>query len=96
MPNAGSITYWYLQVPNLIIWAVIVLLLFRLVLSLVLDGNSAAMRLVGGITRPVTATVGVLTPQIIPQAGVILCAVVWLMAIRTVLFMVALALGVRL
>ncbi len=54
------------------------------------------MRLVGAITYPVVATVGAVTPRIVPAAGVILCAIIWLMAARTVLVMVALAMGVRL
>ncbi len=54
------------------------------------------MRLVGAITHPVVATVGAVTPRIVPAAGVIVCAIIWLMAARTVLFMVALAMGVRL
>ena len=41
MPNAGSFTYWYLQVPNLILLAMMALLLVRLVLSLVLNGGGA-------------------------------------------------------
>ena len=96
MPNAGSFTYWYLQLPNLILLAMIVLLLARLVLSLVLDGGGAVMRLVGAITSPVVATVGAVTPRIVPAAGVIVCAIIWLAAVRTVVIMVALGMGVRL
>ncbi len=96
MPNAGTFTYWYLQVPNLVLLAMMVLLLVRLVLSFVLHDDGAVMRLVGTMTQPVVATVGAVTPRIVPAAGVIICAIIWLMAVRTVLFMVALAMGVRL
>ena len=96
MPNTGSFTYWYLQVPNLILLAMMVLLLVRLVLSLVLNSGLGVMRLVGAITYPVVATVGAVTPRIVPAAGVVLCAIIWLMVARTVLVMVALAMGVRL
>jgi hypothetical protein len=96
MPNAATFTYWYLQVPSLVLLAMMVLLLARLVLSLVLDDGGAVMRLVGAITQPVVATVGAVTPRIVPAAGVILCAIIWLMAVRTVLYMAALAMGVRL
>lgn len=96
MPNAGSLTYWYLQVPNLILLAMVVLLLVRLVLSPVLDDGGGTMRLLGAITRPVMATVGAVTPRIVPQAGVIIGGVLWLLAVRTVLFMTALAMGIRL
>ena len=96
MPNTGSFTYWYLQVPNLILLAMMALLVVRLVLSLVLNSSSGVMRLVGAITYPVVATVGAVTPRIMPAAGVVVCTVVWLAAIRTGLVMVALAMGVRL
>jgi hypothetical protein len=96
MPNTGSFTYWYLQVPNLILLAMMALLLVRLVLSSVLNSGSGVMRLVGAVTYPVVATVGAVTPRIVPAAGVILCAIIWLMVARTVLVMVALAMGVRL
>ena len=96
MPNAGSITYWYLQVPNLILLAMMGLLLLRLVLSLVPGASRGIMQPVGAITRPVVVAVGAVTPRIVPAAGVIVCAVVWLMLARTVLFMTALAMGVRL
>ena len=96
MPNTGSFTYWYLQVPNLILLAMMALLLVRLVLSLVLNSGLGVMRLVGVITHPVVATVGAVTPRIVPTAGVVACAIIWLATIRTVLVMVALAMGVRL
>ena len=96
MPNTGSFTYWYLQVPNLILLAMMALLLVRLVLSLVLNSGLGVMRLVGVITHPVVATVGAVTPRIVPTAGVVACAIIWLATTRTVLVMVALAMGVRL
>ena len=51
MPNAGSITYWYLQVPNLILLSMMVLLLLRLVLSLV-PGSSLGDHAAGGRDHP--------------------------------------------
>jgi hypothetical protein len=96
MPNAGSITYWYLQVPNLILLGMAALLAVRFVLSLALSERSALMRPVAFVTYPVVAAVGAVTPRIVPRAGVIACAIVWLLALRTALFMVALALGIRL
>ena len=96
MPNAGTFTYWYLQVPSLILLATMLLLLARLVLSLVLDRGGAVMRLMYAITQPLVATVGAVTPRLVPAAGVIVCAILWLAAARTVLIMVALGMGVRL
>lgn len=96
MPNAGSMTYWYLQVPNLVLLAMMALLIVQLALTPLLSNDAGIMRLVAAITRPVMATVGFLTPRIVPQAGVIVCGLIWLMAVRTFLFMAALAMGIRL
>ena len=41
------------------------------------------------------AVVGAITPRMIPQAGVIVCAIIWLAAIRVLLVMVGLAVGAR-
>jgi hypothetical protein len=95
MPNAGALTYWYLQVPNLVLSALILLLLLRLVLPPV-TGITPIARPVRAVTQPIVSAVGAVTPRIIPAPGVILCALVWLFAARVLLFMAASALGVRL
>jgi hypothetical protein len=96
MPKASFLTYWYLNVPSLVLAALIWLLVGRLVLSFILDAGNVVMRVVRAVTYPVVAPVGAITPRIVPQAGVIVCAIVWLFALRIVLFMGALARGVRL
>jgi hypothetical protein len=95
MPNAGSLTYWYLQLPSLLLLAMIVLLLVRLVLWPLVDPGAGVIRLVRAITEPVVVTVGAVTPRIVPQAGVVVCAILWLAAARVVLVMAALAMGMR-
>jgi hypothetical protein len=96
MPSANFLTYWYLHVPSLILAALIYLLLGRLVLSFVLDAGNTVMHVVRASTHPVVAVVGAITPRIVPPAGVIVCAMVWLLAARITLFMGAMAKGVRL
>jgi YggT family protein len=96
MANANLMAHWYLQVPSLILAALIWLLVARLCLSLVLDGRNALMRTVGAITNPVVQAVGVITPRIVPAAGIVGCAILWLICARMVLLMTALAMGVRL
>jgi hypothetical protein len=96
MPNAGAFTYWYLQVPNLILWAMITLLALRLLLLPVFGDGGGLVRPVRAITQPVVATVGAVTPGIVPRAGVMFCAIVWLFALRVLLFMAASAMGARL
>ncbi|MBX9589902.1 MAG: hypothetical protein K2X43_11390 [Hyphomonadaceae bacterium] len=95
MPNAGSFTYWYLQGPNLILLAMMALLIVRLVLAPILGDGAMLMRPLVAVTHPVVATVGAVTPRMVPQIGVMACAIVWLAALRTVLFMGAMAMGVR-
>jgi uncharacterized protein YggT (Ycf19 family) len=96
MPKASFLTYWYLNLPSIILAVLIWLLIGRLVLSAILDAGNVVMRVVRAVTYPVVAPVGAITPRIVPPAGVIMCAIAWLFALRIVLFMGALARGVRL
>lgn len=96
MPNPSPLTYWCLHLPSLALAALIYLLIGRLVLSFILDAGNAAMRLLYAVTNPVVATVGAITPRAVPPAGIIVAAIVWLVAVRIVVFMVALMMGVRL
>jgi hypothetical protein len=96
MKSASFAAYWYLHVPSLLLAAFIVLLLVRLVLTPVLNGGNLVMRVLAAITRPVVATVGAITPRIVPHAAVLVLAMVWLGALRVGVFWVALAKGVRL
>jgi hypothetical protein len=95
MRNVSLFTFWSMQLPYLLLGALIVLLLVRLLLAGLGNGGLVA-RVLGAVTRPVTAAVGAVTPRIIPPAGVIACAIAWLIAARVVISMVALGLGVRL
>jgi hypothetical protein len=85
-----------MQLPYFLLTALIVLLLLRLLLAGALGNDSLAARFLRALTLPVTATVGAVTPRIVPPAGVIMCAIAWLVAARVMLSMVALGLGVRL
>lgn len=96
MPNAGAFTYWYLRIPDLLLSAMIILLFARLLLSPLLGRSGLLLGPVCAITRPVVATVGAITPRIMPTAGVNLCAIIWLFAARVTLFMAASAMGIRL
>jgi hypothetical protein len=95
MPNAPAFTYWYLQLPNLILLAMILLLFLRLVLP-PFTVIALITRPVRAMTQPIVTTVGAVTPRIIPAPGVILCGVIWLFTARVLLFMAASAMGVRL
>jgi hypothetical protein len=96
MRSASLLTYWYLHLPSLLLAAFIVLLLVRLVLTPVLDGGTLVMRVLAAVTRPVVATVGAITPRIVPPAAVLVLAMAWLATLRVAVFWVAVVKGVRL
>jgi hypothetical protein len=96
MQSASFVTYWYLHLPSLLLATLIVLLLGRLVLTPVLGAGNVMVWLLAIVTKPVVATVGAITPRIVPPAGVLVLAMVWLAALRMAVFWVALATGVRL
>jgi uncharacterized protein YggT (Ycf19 family) len=96
MRSVSLFTYWSLQLPHILAGALILLLLVRLVLAATVGSDRGIARLFGAITWPITAPVGTITPRIVPQVGVIACAIGWLIAARVVLSMVALGLGIRL
>jgi hypothetical protein len=96
MQSASFVTYWYLHLPSLLLATLIVLLLGRLVLTPVLGAGNFIVWLLAIVTKPVVATVGAITPRIVPPAGVLVLAMVWLAALRMAVFWVALATGVRL
>jgi hypothetical protein len=95
MPNPGPFTYWYLQVPSLLLLALMALLLVRLLLMPLGLMEQGPLRVVRAVTQPVVAAVGAMTPRLIPPAGVIVCAIIWLAAARVLLLMAGLAMGVR-
>jgi hypothetical protein len=95
MPNPGPFTYWYLQVPSMILLALMGLLLVRLVLLPLGLVDAGPLRLVRTVTQPFVTAVGAMTPRLVPPAGVIVCAIIWLAAARVLLLMAALAMGAR-
>jgi hypothetical protein len=96
MPKVSPFVYWSLEVPYLVLGALIVLVLVHALVSAVTGRSSSIARALGVATRPVTATVGAITPRIVPPAGLVACAIAWLIALRIVLTMVAQGFGLRL
>jgi hypothetical protein len=96
MQGASFVTYWYLHLPSLVLAALIVLLLIRLILMPVLGPGNPVARVLAAVTRPVVATVGAITPRIVPPAAVLVLAMAWLAVARVAVFWVAVLMGVRL
>jgi hypothetical protein len=80
----------------LLLAALIYLLPARPLLSFMLRAGNGVTRVLGAITYPVVATVGAITPRIVPPAAIIVVAIMWLVAARIVVFWVAMVIGVRL
>jgi uncharacterized protein YggT (Ycf19 family) len=98
LSGAGFWANWHYHVPDLILSALMWLLLARLALDLVAGpgpGN-AGIRLLHGVTSPLLAGIGAITPRLVPAGLVAVCAVVWLLAARVLLFVAVSATGARL
>jgi uncharacterized protein YggT (Ycf19 family) len=91
MPIAGFFTDWYLQLPSLVLAALIYLLLGRVILAPFLGADNWLMRMLAAVTDPVVRAVGAITPRVVPFSGVVLFAVVWLLSARILLHQVLLA-----
>jgi uncharacterized protein YggT (Ycf19 family) len=91
MPSASSLSYWYFHGPSLLLAAFIYLLLARLVLSPLLDGDNLVMRLLAAVTNPVVKAVGAITPRVVPSPLVVLFAIMWLLSARILLHQAFLA-----
>jgi len=85
MLNANLFTYWYLNLPSLLLAVLIYLLAARLVLSLFLRAESTLMRVLAVVTNPVVKTVGAITPRVVPSPLVIVFAIMWLLTARILL-----------
>lgn len=90
---------WYFHVPDRLIVLFMALIaihfLFDLALATFRREDIGAMRFLSAMTAPVIAPVRFLTPRIVPNAGVMVFAIAWLLALRLVLFAVCSALGLR-
>jgi hypothetical protein len=98
LPRAeGLLTHWYLQVPSLLLAALIYLLALRLVSDLIRPGknNHVLLRALACITDPIVRLTSFLTPRLIPAPLVVIFAITWLFVARIALFQVLMALAMR-
>jgi hypothetical protein len=85
MLDESFFTYWYLNLPSLVLAVFIYLLIGRLGLSLLLRPERPVMRALAVVTDPVVRTVGAITPRAVPSPLVIVFAIMWLLSARIVL-----------
>ena len=100
MPAANALLeHWYFHVPNLILAALMYLMALYFVTMLALgwsmQAQGAFLRVFHAIVNPVLRTVRVLTPRIVPNGFVPMLAVVWLAALRVLLYWGVSLAGIR-
>jgi len=81
--------HWYFHLPNFILAAAIYTLIGRYLLSLFFNADSdrVVMRVFRNVTDPILKVVALVTPKIVPRGLLMVFAVVWLLALRMVLFL---------
>lgn len=89
--------HWYFHVPNLVLAALIYTLIGRYILELFFAKRPDAviLKVFRQITDPVVRFVRAITPRIVPDGVVVVCAIVWLMALRMFLYLTIIAAGVK-
>jgi YggT family protein len=94
--SAGSyLSFWYFNLPNFVLAALMYTLLGRAMLGLFVDADSPnyIWRFFCRITDPVVAAVSVVTPKAVAPVIVWLFGVVWLFWLRVALLYLFLLLG---
>jgi YggT family protein len=96
--NVGTLpfwSYWYYQLPNFVLAALMYTLLGRAVLGLIVqpDSTNYIWRFFCRITDPVVAVVAVVTPKAAAPVVVWLFGVVWLFWLRVLLIYAFLLVG---
>lgn len=89
--------HWQLQVPRLLLALLTYLLIARLLLEGLFGARSdrTIVRGLCRLTNPVVGAVGAITPRVVPEPMLTLCAIVWVLAARMVLVQLSAALLMR-
>ena len=100
MPSTTALLqHWYFHVPNLILAALMYLMATYFVLMLAFGwtqhAQGAFLRVFHGIVNPVLRTARLLTPRIVPNGIIPVLAVVWLAALRVLLYWGVSLAGIR-
>jgi hypothetical protein len=90
------LSFWYYQIPNFILAALMYTLLGRVLLGFMVDSDSPnyIWRFFCRITDPVIAAVALVTPRAVPPVIIWLFGVVWLFWIRVAFLYLFLVFGV--
>ena len=87
--------YWYFHLPNFVLAALMYTLMGRLLLGLFVPENwdNYIWRFFKAATDPVVRVVRYITPDVLTHIVVMVFGVLWLMALRLVLFVALFNLG---
>jgi hypothetical protein len=90
-------THWYFHVPNLLLAALIYSLIGRYLLELLLarKPDAVILQVFRQVTQPVVGAVRAITPLVVPDGIVVILSIVWLMALRMLLYLTIIAAGVK-
>jgi hypothetical protein len=93
--STNSLSYWYFNLPNFILAALMYTLLGRALLGLIVgpDSTNYIWRFFCRITDPIVAIFAVVTPKAVAPVVLWLLGVVWLFWLRVGLLYVFLFLG---
>ncbi|WP_284177219.1 YggT family protein [Rhabdaerophilum sp. SD176] len=88
-------SFWTFTLPNYMLAVLTYTLLGRIVLSFLFASRPDAVinRVFAQITDPVLRIIRVITPQVVGNGLVIVLAIIWLLALRMLLFLVTRAFG---
>jgi YggT family protein len=91
------VAHWYFHLPNMLLAAVFYTLIGRAILAMLfrLSSDRVLMRAFARVTDPVLHAVAAVTPRVVPPGLVLVFALVWLLLLRMVLFITAVAFGMR-
>lgn len=90
-----DLSFWTFTLPNYMLAVLTYTLLGRIVLSFLFASRPDAVinRVFAQITDPVLRIVRVITPQVVSNGLVIVLAIIWLLALRMLLFLLTRAFG---
>jgi hypothetical protein len=91
------VAHWYFHLPNMLLAAAFYTLIGRAILAMLfrLSSERVLMRAFATVTDPVLHTVAAITPRVVPPGLVLVFALVWLLLLRMLLFITAVAFGMR-
>jgi YggT family protein len=91
------LAHWQFHLPNMLLAALFYTLIGRVILAMLfrLSPERVLMRAFARVTDPVLHAVAAITPRVVPPGLVLVFALVWLMLLRMLLFITAVAFGMR-